>query len=296
VWLIVASSAPILSLVGRTDWLSVAVCASISIVIAIGVAGTSVPGWVNFIKVAAAVLYLGNIAGESVTCWQDQGEPWILAATLLIVSALAVRNGAQQTCRIGVSLAWVLLPGVLLILLSGMSDLQLPSFHTEQSGERWGLLPVFLLPLLVERNSAASKWSAVKVISISGLLAVLLSLLLGGTTPQGAVNTFYEYSKGVNLFGVAKRLESVAACMLTIGWFALFSYILAAICGIMEERGIRSRVLVWTATALAALILYNLTIPSVVTALLCLLSWGLIPLGTQALGGVRKSKKSDKTA
>ena len=69
-WLIVAISAPVLSLAGRVDWLSAVITFLICIAVGCGVLfiDAQTPKWVRGLELAWAILCLGTIARESASC------------------------------------------------------------------------------------------------------------------------------------------------------------------------------------------------------------------------------------
>lgn len=297
-WLIVAVSAPILSLAHTNGWPAIA--GGVFIGMAITACriwiGSPIPKWVHALEISGAVLYLGTAARESGTCWQEGIDAAYLPVVLLIAAAFAVRKGATQGSRSGASLLWIVAPGISIILLAGIGEWSVPTVTKVDADALWEAAPLFLLPLLSAGATGKGKsvYGAAALVGIAGIAVTVW--LNGYELTQNAVNAFYEYSKGITLFGAAERFEAVTACLLTAGWYALFAYLLASVYEITEEckkgAGRRS---VWCGVATAILILYKLPISSTQAGIFCVISWGVLPILTQAVGWLKKSEKSEKT-
>ena len=255
------------------------------------------PKWIGILELISAVLYLGSIAHESASCWQDGINTSLLPLVLLIVAAFSVHKGAIHGARSGAALLWFVAPGVLLILLAGIDELTVPVTVSVKQSSFWAITPLFLLPVLGDHRIDKSNEKYMKSMMLLGCCAIAVTLWLNAEQiPVIAENAFYEYSKGITLFGAAERFESVSACLLTAGWFALFSYLLGAVYEITEGyKNGWGRWGIWGTIAAAMLIMYNLPINMQIAGVLCVISWGLIPLLTQCLVGFKKSKKHGKT-
>ncbi len=297
-WLIVAISAPILSLVGKTDWVSAIVSASICTAISCGIlfGGTLIPSWVRGLELAWAILLLGTLARESASCWEVEGCTDILPLILILSATAAIRNGAQYGARSGAALLWFVLPGVLVVCLAGIGEMNFQYLTETTKSNTWLLAPVLLLPVLGRYAADGDKRGLVKPILISGAAVIVTSVWICAAMPaqtrMQANNAFYEYSKGITLFGVAERFEAVSACLLTVGWFALFAFVLALVYEMLEtERKGYGKPGVWCAAGASVLVMYNLPITLPAAGILTLIFWGFLPLLTQVVGMMRKSKK-----
>lgn len=298
-WLVVAISAPVLSLAHTGGWLTVA-C---GVLVGVSILGgrirfnTPTPKWVGAVELVGVIVYLGAMARESVTCWQDGNSVSFLPVVLLLTAAMSVRNGATQAARSGASLLWFVLPGAIVILLAGISDWKVQNVVSSNNTASWMITPLLLLPLLSKRRIREGKRLCRSAVWI-GLGSIAVTLWLNGEViPQTAANAFYEYAKGITLFGVAERFEAVTACLLTAGWFALFAYLLGAIYEITEEahKGY-GQWTVWTSAAVVILVLYKLPISTMMADCFCIISWGVLPLLTQVVEWLKKSKKSKKNS
>lgn len=259
-------------------------------------AKVQMPGWAKWLELVWTVLLLGTLARESASCWQDGADLTLLPLVLIASAAFAVSNGAVQAARSGAALLWFVVPGVFVVLLAGISNLEIKHLAKDVSSNVWVMMPVYLLPVLGENVAEDKRSKLFRCTLISGLFVVAASIWFGASMPSeslaGAENAFYEYSKGITLFGVAERFEAVTACLLTAGWFALFAFLLAAVYEIMEDhREGSGRTGVWVSAGIAVLVLYNLPITMTTAGILTLIFWGVLPLATQIIVRPKKSEK-----
>lgn len=297
-WLIVAISAPALSLAGKVDWLSVVISTLVCTIIGclILFAGTPIPRWVRGLELAWAILFLGTIGRESSTCWNRGPDASLLPLVLIVSATFAVRNGAQYGARSGAALLWFVLPGVLIVRLAGIGEMNFEYFTETTKTNTWLLTPLLLLPVLGRYAAGEDKRGLIKPILLSGIFVIATSIWITASMPPHtltqAENAFYEYSKGITLFGVAERFEAASACLLTAGWFALFAFVLGLVFEILEtERRGYGKFGVWCAAGATVLVMYNLHITLSAAGILTLIFWGFLPLLTQVIGVLRKLEK-----
>lgn len=259
--------------------------------------GVGVPAakWVGFAELVTIILYLGVMARECASCWQDGIDASILPLILLGAAAFAVRNGAVHGARSGAALLWFIVPGVCLVLFAGISELNVPVFVPLNESNPWITAPLFLLPFLSDAVGENNRKHLQSTLLI-GIFALLVTLWLNAEQiSEKTQNAFYEYSKGITLFGVAERFEAVSACLLTAGWFALFSFLLARVFEVAQRCKIGAGIYtIWTGAAVSVLVMYKMPMTLPMAGVLCVISWGILPLGTQVLGKIKKSKKREK--
>lgn len=299
-WILVASVGPLLGIAGRNSWLTTLVVMLACGIIAACVmtyGSSKAPRWVSIIQLLWLITFLAGVAPQSETCWESKNTIPVIPIALLLLSAWGAQHGAQGAARACAVLLWLIIPVFGLILLAGAGDVH-PAWVNNKIKTPDGLLPALaFLPCLVMFLPAEQYRKPRFVIPIIGIITVLaaawLNATMGQAAAQDAGNGFYEYSKGVTLFGVAERFEAVVACVLTGSWFALMTLLLSALHslseGIMTGWG---RVAVWTAALIASVLMCNLHIPSYLLAVGNLIFWGLLPLLTQ---GIEEEKKDEKS-
>ena len=240
-WLLVAAIPAILSIVGRNGWLTI-------LLMAIGCGALcfcaltcrieKFPKWLCILELAWFTVFLAGTAKLSGSCWTEANASALIPVILLLLAAYASSKGTHQSARMGATLLWLVIPVLGLVFLAGTTDINIKWIPSEWELPDGTLTALLLLPcagIFMPRERKALRWTGL----ILGAAAVTGSLLMYGTmgteAAKTAPNGFYEFSKGVTLFGVAERFEALVACALTGGLFALLTLILSAIYHLSEK-------------------------------------------------------------
>lgn len=297
-WLLAAVVPAILCIVGRNGWFTVLLMAVGCGVLCFSVLtcrGERFPNWLCILELAWLTVFLGGIARIASGCWVEvNAHPWI-PIILLILAAFASQKGISQSARMGATLLWLVIPVLGVVFLAGTTDICIKWIPTELELPDGGLIALLLTPCIAiffpkERKSL--RWTGL----ILGAVAVAGALLIYGTMGEEiaktAPNSFYEFSKGVTLFGVAERFESLVACSLTGGLFALFVLILSAIHHLAEKIFIRAaKWCVWLCAFVAAGVMCILPNNDYWMAVGGVIFWGFLPVAAQEIGGRKNIEK-----
>lgn len=289
-WLLAAAVPAILSTVGRNGWLTVLLAAIVTGVLslcALSCPKLPIPKWLRILELSWLAVFLGAMAGNADACW-EQGQTFpAIGLILLILAAFAAQKGALRMARVGATLVWLVLPVIVLILLAGMTDAHTEWIRTDLELPDGYLVAILLLPavslFLPTETGKTSKWPICILGIVAVLCAIMLDSVLGARVASGADNAFYEFSKSVNLYGIAERFEAVVGCVLTIGWFLLFTILLSAAYHLSGNRGWA----VWLIAALSGAIMCILPNGSNWTANAALIFWGFLPAITQGVVGAK---------
>ena len=298
-WILAAAIPPLLSVAGRNEWIAVAlltvVCAILCYCV-ISCVKSPCPKWLCAVEIAWIVLLLGGFAKTSAACWAEVDGFPVVPIVLIFLCALSAQCGAMHAARTGATLLWFTLPVLAIVALAGLTDLEPGWIQSNAEIPDGTLTGILLLPCVVAflplRSAKTGRWLGL----ILGVVAVGAALLMQGTmgteTAKNAANSFYEFSKGVTLFGVAERFESLIACALTIGWFALYSLLLSAIWH-LTERICKplAKWSVWICAGIGIGFMYILPDNSVWIGIGCLLFWGFLPVLTQGIVGGKNIEK-----
>lgn len=229
--------------------------------------------WLRWAKSVVLLLLLTWTLGRTHSCWPGKGAEWIVPGGLLL---LALYGAWKRSAMRGSS---VLRYGMYLILGSmailGIRLIKVENLKPVPALPDLQLAVILLLPLLAGRNG---KWMYHPV----GVIAVISSIVTGSCT------SLYEYSRGLSMGSSGVQMESLAACAITVGNFALICYLLDAISRLQGKGS----VWVW---GVGAFLLYvagvGMRPEAYVTALILL--WVIIP----SLGMTKiKRKKNEKSA
>lgn len=288
-WWAVALVGPILSTAGFNGWLSVLPVAVLCPVLCYAVCKCKVfPKWLCIAQLLWLTVFLSSMAKLSGACWEGAGKSTAIPIILLALAALASQYGSVEASRVGATLLWLVIPVLAVVLLSGVGEMRTDWVKAELQIPNGALLSLLLLPSLTGIFFSTTGKQSAWISGTGGLLAVTASLLLeaamGGTIASHSENSFYEFSKGIDLFGVAERFESLVACALTLSWFVLLCVIFSAVYHFLDELfKAAARWSVWIVFGMAAALLYILPDGGLWLGVGSLIFWVILPLLTQGL-------------
>lgn len=213
--------------------------------------------WLYPLRLAALVLLLSWALNQTHSCWPGAKAELAVPAGLLFLAAYSVWKGSAVRASSVLRYGMYFILAVLAVL--GIAQMKMENIQPKAELPDMELAAVLLLPLLA-RKTGKYFYNPV------GIAALISSIAAGGST------SVYQLSRGISLGGTAQHLESVAACAITVGNFALLCYLLD---GMVCKKGDWN---VWTG-ALAAYGLYLLRIPIApqVYVLLLIVLWVIIP-------------------
>ena len=295
VWLLTAAIPAILSIAGKNGWLTALLMGIGCGVLCFCVLTCRIerfPKWLCVLELAWLTVFLGGIGKISGSCWEESATIPII---LLFLAASASRQGVYRSARMGATLAWLVLPILGLVFLAGTTDIQIKWIPTELELPDGAVFALLLLPciaIVFPKERKALRWIGL----ILGAVTIASSLLMYGTmgidVARAAPNSFYEFSKGVTLFGVAERFESLVACALTGGFFALFTLILSASYHLTEKIiPAAAKWSVWSCAAAAAGVMCILPNNEYWMVIGGAIFWVFLPVATQ---GVERRKNIEK--
>lgn len=170
--------------------------------------------WLNDLRSIGVILLLSGLLGWTHRSWPGRGAEYVVPGILVLLAMYAVWQGgavrAASVLRYGVYLI------LLLMVLSGLLQFKPEQLRPRAEMPDMMLAAALLLPLL-GRNSKG--WRVVP----NGAAAVASSLTTGGAA------SLYAFSRGLSVSGVSEHVESVAACAITVGWFASICYLLDSV-------------------------------------------------------------------
>lgn len=298
-WLLAATVPAIFSIIGHSSWVTVLlltiVCGGISASIA-AARKTKIPRWLCLLEILWQTVLLGRLAGESIACWEDAKAFPFIPVVLLAVSALAAQNGAIRAGRMGAILVWLILPVLGIVVVAGTLDAQWSWVRREITSPDGLLITLLLTPclgfFLPQRQNTKSYGVCIALGILAVIAAVVTDAILGADVAVNAPNSLYEFSKSVTVFGVAERFEALIACVITGGWFSLFTMILCTI----YQLGVKissqaAKWLVWACASIAVGLMCILPKATLWMGVGSLIFWGLIPALTQILGHIKNIEK-----
>ena len=230
------------------------------------------------------ILWLGLVAGlllpDSAACWpsdQDQAVP----LTLLTLAALTKPN---RTARVGAVLAFCMALLAIPLAVSGAAKLEFRWLDPELMP--WPIL--LTLVLLLPNLPSAGEGEGTKGMIGTAFLTLTLAALIQGSISLKVASTsespIYETARTLG------HLEPVTAAALTLGWYALASFLFDSAARIAWEGDIKGEVayvLLWCTAA--GFVLFGLQPNAWFVTVLSLFLWVITPF-------FQKMKKLENSA
>lgn len=298
-WFLAAMVPTVLSIIGRNGWLTVLLTALACGVLSVCILACNqkeMPRWLCVLELLWLTALLGGLAAESAGCWAETDAFPAIPIILLVISALAARDGGVRAGRASAVLLWLVLPVLGIVFLAGTADRNWTWVRQGIDVPDGTLIALLLMPclgLFLPHARSKKQYSICIALGVIAVIAsVIMDAVVGTEVAQSAPNTFYEFSKSVTLFGVAERFEALVACALTGGWFALFTVILSAAHHLTEKTFLfAEKWTVWICTAAASGLMCILPNRSEWMAIGCLIFWGFLPVAAQGIGSRKNIEK-----
>lgn len=213
---LLALTVPAAEAAAGKNWLPTLILALASVLVCTWISALADPNlqWLNDLRSIAAVLLLSGLLNWTHDCWPGRGAAYAVPGVLVLLAVYAVWRGsavrAASVLRYGVYLIF------LLLAISGLLQLRWSQLRPRAELPSMALAAALLLPLLGRKGKT---WHVFP----NGLIAAAAAFITAGTA------SLYAYSRGLSLAGVTEHLESLAACALTVGWFASICYVLDSV-------------------------------------------------------------------
>lgn len=298
-WLLTASMGPLLSVVGANGWLTVLIaavlCGALSFCV-LTCGQRKLPRWLCVLELIWLTIFLGGMARQCETCWTEAVGFPAIPMIMLLLAPLAAQRGAIQAARTGATLMWLAIPVLGIVLLAGTADMNIRWVRPELEMPDSVLLSVLLIPclgiFLPQKQTREIRRMIPAVAMVSIAASILMDAVMGQAVAKTANNTFYEFSKGISLFGVAERFEALVACALTAGWFALFTMLFSTAYHLAEQIfAPAAKWSVWFTAAVSTVLMCILPIDPHIMIVGSLIFWAFLPVTTQ---GIEKAKNIEK--
>lgn len=250
--------------------------------------------WESVFLFVYAVILLGQLLRHTAQCWPMGNSDPAVPLILLVLAAVSAQKGPSAAARVGAVLFWAVLGLYLLVFAAGAKDVKLDWLMPNQKAFNATGMMIYLLPwaaarLLKEHRPLSKKICLAPVFILVG--TVVTAGVLSPAVAAKLPNAFYEMSRSLNLFDVARRFEALICAVTAAGWFSLMSLLLT-LCGtyahnVFPEKGRQG---LWLAAAAAAVgALCGLHIKPAILLLAGTIFWVIIPLLTQGLDKIKKS-------
>lgn len=233
--------------------------------------------WLRYGRLAAITLILSVILQKAGNIWPGEKTEIVIPLALLILALIAAGKGraaAQNSAnvlRYGVYLV------VALLAILAVRSISWKEMMSSKNLPGADLCMLLLLPML---NGDIKQYR-------QPLYAIPAALLTAGIKTNG----LYAFSRNLKVRGMPERMESIAACTVTIGYYAAVVYLLTAM--IKEQKTDRVSRLTYVLAGTAVLcMLLKPPIRGELNVILILLLWGIIPLLADLKNKLKKEEKS----
>lgn len=231
--------------------------------------------WMRCLQCIGAGILLGEFLHSTHIPWPGEKTEYAVPLILLLLAEQAAERGTEKAARSVNCLRWIIFGVIGIVLLSGVKEIEWNEYPKQSPNT--ALLPIMLLPMMGNQKQ-----------SLRQGVGILVYLLAGGwiiTNVTGQQGNMYELSRSISVLGTSLRFESIMAVAMTIGYYALSTWLLCAD-GVEEKTGTRICSLI-----AAVWYLSGIRIHSILVAALMILLWGILP---HLPGGERKKKKLEK--
>ena len=212
-WFPAVSAAAIFQTAGGTPWVETALTALLALGLLQIPRSENLPGWLEAVRSLWNGIILAQVLHWASGYWQ--GAPAWAAGTLLLLGVWLAAKGEEAfvTASSVLGLLQLILTGA--VLAAALPKVQPENWAWKMPAGNGWLLTVMLLPGLSQERKSLGP----------GLWALAISLFTTGVLPHSVPRAYYEMSKSLSLLGSIRRMESLAAVGLTLGFLLLSGHL-----------------------------------------------------------------------
>lgn len=248
------------------NWVDVMLMAALAWVLLRLPRAERIPKWMELLQALWNAALIGRVLSWFSGCWPEF-FPWACLG-LVFLALWQTAKGEKAVAAAASVLGLFQLALIAGVLLAAVQDIHIQNLMPQYPRFPGWLLTILLLPALGEKKKDSAFWP--------GAWALLICLITRGVVPAGAasdhVNIFWEMSRSISVFGKIRRMESLTAVGLSLGFFLLLCFLLGG-----GKRGTRVGGALPAALGLA-LFGMNLTFSGAVAAAVSVILWILLPM------------------
>ncbi len=292
-WAFAATIAPLAHASG-CGWLSAIVASCVFL--PLGIAGMD--GWkkmgrillaIEFVWLIVALSYLVQSIGQY---WPTKNEVAIPIMLLLLAGvSCQIRRNAKVGAILLCSMVLLFIP----ILLCGISDIQVQWLKPQCNKWGWGLIPVLLIPGLSGLWNPSGKRNAQACVGLAVLGTSLALITQGVLSPKICTEgsaPLYTLAQTLH-FGGLSRFEAIVSMAVTLGDYAMTSFLVCCGAQIGSRLGLSRGAASWMVILISVVLLF-IEIPwsGVMMSFGSVICWMILPMICVKI----KSKKDEKSA
>lgn len=241
----------------------------------------------------------GSCAPIGASCWPDGDTFPVVPLVLLVLAAFAAKSGGENLARCAAVLLWVVLAAVGVLLGIGAREWKWDLLTTDLVLPDAYLAVAVLLPcvsLFLSPGVSVGKGLPLLVFGIAVAIVLGLTGVLSVEGMRQAANPFYTYAQCVRMGGASWRMEPLASCVMTMGWFLFLAILLtcAGNCAARIQKDFGSVGVICGVAVAAVWTLCKVNISPWWIVLGCTIFWVVVPLLAQIVPRAKKDEKKRK--
>lgn len=222
------------------------------------------------------LLIISEFLHWTMLCWPNHENYYVVPLTILLLAAVSVSRGSEAAGRVAAILYWVLAGLLGTVLLSGIKEIKLVNLMPQWKMQTAHLIVVMLIPVMgigIEANNHKKG-----IVAFGAAVAAITSGVLSLGLIEKMYAPFYEMGKSLSVLGIGQRFESMVAAAMTMGYFALISFLLTISANVWDKEGRIERG-VWISAAFSGMVfLSGMRMNSRILALGSIVVWVVFPL------------------
>lgn len=249
----------------------------------VGRFGTAPSRWMRDLEYLWMICVLSWLLRKPSESWISETAYPAVPLILLALAALSAYRGLSISARTGSCLFWLIALVFAGVIAAGAGEVETKELL--KSGTGWDpVLPIILLiPALVIYAREGSGKALPAALRIGTFAVVISSLVVGTLSLEVAMiseNPFREWVSGLSLVGTLQRFDALVSVALTMGWFALLSFVLC-VAGRMREgvnENSYGKGVLFAAVSGGALMWLPIAYSSEMLLILCVILWFAAPI------------------
>lgn len=278
-WLLAAMAAPVTQAASSCSWLVALSVGFLCLGISFGLDALSIGEEKSKLLSGIQWLWMLLIVSEflhwTMLCWPNYRNYHAVPLTILVLAALSLAKGSANAASVGSILLYMLIFLLGAVLFSGIKEIKL-----ENMGFQWEMQTAYYVVAMMVPVMASGTVKTTRKHSILVYAVAVALITCGVLSPErvGKMNApFYEMSRSISLLGVGQRFESLVAAGMTLGYFALISFLLN-ISSNMWDPGKMKRS-IWISACFTGLVfLSGMRMNSRLLALGTIAVWVILPI------------------
>lgn len=293
-WLAVAMSAPLAHFSGGS-WLSLLILGTVcGIILSLlpEESGITNSKALCALELVWIIVLLSQLLPLSARYWPGPRSELVIPVVLLSLGAYGCSRRASRVAGV---LFWILVVIYAPVVIAGVKDIQLRWIMPQSMELSAWVIPVLLLPACSGFMPAETRTGKGWYIGIVIFALALWLITPGVLSPEiaaGLQTPFRELSRGLTI-GAASRFESLIGVTVTLGWFALASFLIRCGSIFAERLGMKEKWCPWITAGGAVLLVWTgVQLNAMIAVIFTIILWILIPMLHEKIFSKKREKST----